>query len=75
MVNEVKTVRIRVPKQIWKEVSKVAIDLEVKKETLVNKAIKEWLVREVRKVEKVEKVKKVGKVEKVGKVGKVKVVK
>jgi len=58
MVDEVKTVRVRIPKEIWKQVSKVAIDLEVSKESLVNKAIKEWLVRQVKKVEKVKKVRK-----------------
>jgi len=58
MVDKVKTIRIRIPKEMWKQVSKVAIDLEVSKESLVNQAIKEWLVRQVKKVEKVSKVKK-----------------
>jgi len=56
MVNKVKTVRIRIPVDIWKKVSKVAIDLEVTKEYLVNKVIKEWLVKEEKKVKKVTKV-------------------
>jgi len=50
MVNELKTVRIRVPKEIWKKVSKVAIDLEVNKAEVVNKALKAYLVSYERKV-------------------------
>lgn len=63
-VKQVKAVRVEIPKEIWKQVSKVAIDLEVSKGSLVNQAIKEWLVRQVKKVEKVEKIKKVRKVSK-----------
>lgn len=51
MINsELKTIRIRVPKEIWKKVSKVAIDLEVNKAEVVNKALKAYLVSYERKV-------------------------
>ena len=67
---EVKTIRIRIPKEIWKQVSIASIELEVSKERLVNKAIKEWLVRKVKKVEEVKKVVKKKKIGKIGKEGK-----
>lgn len=50
MQNELKTIRIRIPKEIWKRVSKVAIDLEVTKGQVVNKALKAYLVSYERKV-------------------------
>jgi len=50
MQNELKTIRIRVPKEIWKRVSKVAIDLEVTKGQVVNEALKVYLVSYERKV-------------------------
>jgi len=49
-MNETKTVRIRVSKEIWKRVSKVAIDLEVTKGQVVNEALKIYLVSYDRKV-------------------------
>jgi len=50
MQNELKTIRIRIPKEIWKRVSKVAIDLEVNKAKVVNEALKAYLVSYDRKV-------------------------
>ncbi len=50
MRNELKTIRIRIPKDIWKRVSKVAIDLEVTKGQVVNEALKAYLVSYERKV-------------------------
>lgn len=41
--------RIRVPKEIWKRVSKVAIDLEVTRGQVVNEALKAYLVSYDRK--------------------------
>ncbi len=50
MQNELKTIRIRVSKEIWKRVSKVAIDLEVTKGQVVNEALKAYLISYDRKV-------------------------
>jgi len=50
MQNELKTIRIRIPKEIWKKGSKVAIDLEVTKGQVVNEALKAYLVSYDRKV-------------------------
>lgn len=59
MVNKVKIVRVRVPVEMWKKVSKVAIDLEVTKEQLVNQAIRDWLVKQEKWVKTTRKVNKV----------------
>lgn len=61
MRNDLKTVRITVPKEIWKKVSKVAIDLEVNRGQVVNKALKAYLVSYEKKVKAVKTAKKVKK--------------
>lgn len=61
MQNELKALRIRLPKEIWKKVSKVAIDLEVTKGQVVNRALKAYLVSYERKVKAVKTAKKVKK--------------
>lgn len=53
-----KTVKLKVSKDIWKKVSKVAIDLEVTKTQVVNEVLKRYLVNYDKKVKKVSKVKK-----------------
>ena len=62
-----KTVRLRVDKELWKLVSKVAIDLEVTKSTLVSKALKAYIATKVKQVEKIKKVRKVRTAKKVKK--------
>lgn len=59
-----KTVRIVIDKELWKLVSKVAIDLEVTKSTLVSRALKAYIATKVRQVEKVKKVRTTKKVKK-----------